>query len=240
MDYKIILPLKIRELTIAKAYRYIEAIQSYPGNWPLIIITGNIEGLSWDQLLEGITPLPTTYGALCFPELYLDDELLIAILRERLSEEVVSGIIKAINRGEEIHRLVPYSLLKDIEQRIPEILAGVDFEAFIPLRKEVKKLDEITKNIDIIDDIKLFKVGAFPVEPKTIERDLDRAYHVGEYLADLERTFNEVEEEELDILRVGGFVKAGMKLTDLEEELQCLLDRIPARRLTLMFTRVIL
>ncbi len=240
MDYEIILPLKVRTLTIAKAYKYIEAIQSYPGDWSLVVVTGNVEKLKKARFLEGITPLPTTYGALCFPELYLNDELLVAMLKEKLDEEEVVGIIKAINRGERIHRLIPRSLLREVEQRMTDLIAGADFEVFIPLEEITKELDEIVKRINLIEYFELFKTSAFPVEPELVEEILDRAYHVGEYLSGLEKIFDEAKEEELDILRVEGFIKSDMKLKELEETLQSLVDQVPAKRVTLMFTRVIL
>jgi len=238
-NYKIILPLRIRSQSIARCYKYIEAIQSYAGNWPSLIITGDPRRLRWDSILEGITPLPTTHGALCFPELYLSDEKLVEFLRSKVRGDI-EGYINAIKSGEHIHRVIPYSLLKDIEKELEELIAGMDIEVFIPLRYDIEKIDNLIGSIPFLEEHEVFKASIPLVKSRLIEQALDRAHYVGEYLRELEEIFNEAMEEELYILRLWGFIDASTTLVDLEGQLQRLINKMPIKEGVLMFTRVIL
>jgi len=236
VSYEILMPEKIRSLSISEAYEYIEAIQSFPGRWPSIIITLPAEGRRGD--VEGITPLPTTHGALCFPELYLSEDALFSVLSEHMRKADVKGVLRALDRGLPLHKVIPPRLLEEVDRRIRDVIAGLIFEVFIPLRKMPEGLNGL-EGLGIADSIETFRSVVFPVEPTAVRRALDESYYVGEYLEKLEALFDEVEEMELDILIARGYMKAQNTLLDLEARIEALVERIPALRKALMFTRAI-
>ena len=183
--------------------------------------------------------MPTTHGALCFPELYLSDEKLIEFLRRKTKGDV-EGYINAINSGEHIHKVVSYRLLKDLEEELEKLIAGMDVEAFIPLRQNIERVDDLISNIPFLEGYETFKASVPLVKSRLVEQALDKSHYVGEYLKELEVIFNEATEEELYILRVWGFIDARTTLIYLEERFQKLINKVPTKEGALMFTRIIL
>jgi len=240
VDYEILLPAKIRSLTVAEAYTYIEAIQSYPGDWPLVIVSGDLQKLDPKSPLEGLTPIPSTYGALCFPELYVDERRLYSLLRNLLDLRSLNSVVEGLRRGVPLERLVPRRIESTLESRLPEFLAGADFEAFIPLKSELERLKFLAERYPIIEDVEVFRTTAFPLRPEEVRKVLEESYYVADYLRSLEDMSSKASEIQLTILRLEGFVEASTRLKDLEAHLQEIVSEIPSLRRTLMFTRVLL
>ncbi len=236
MDYEILLPEKVRSLTLSEAYKYIEAIQSYPGDWRTTIIT--IPHQERIDDVEGITPLPTTYGAICFPELYLNELTLREFLRRYLENSEVESVIDALGKGLYLHKVLPSALLEKIDDKLSDFISGVSFEVFIPLEEKVKEPDKL-RELGIVDLVEVFKTSVPVVKPEIVRQALEESHYVGEYLEKLEMLFNEAEELELNILRAEGYVNIDITLSDLEDKIQILVEHIQAMKLVIMFTRAI-
>jgi len=238
-EYRVLISDKVKQLTIKEAYDYIDAIQSFTGDWPLYLAPKEVLEAEGERELESITPIPATYGALAFLEFYVDEEELAEKLARLVGARAVH-IRGALERGVPLHRLAPTHVLEELEG-LGEYIVGYLFEAGIPLRRrltgeEVSKL----KEVPWVVEVEVLETVMFGVEPRAVEIELKRSYYVGEYLRRLERLFINAMPKRGSLALIRGTGDASKTLEHLEALLGELVRGIPAEELTLMYARLVL
>ncbi|RLF05413.1 MAG: hypothetical protein DRK00_04485 [Thermoprotei archaeon] len=237
--YRILISDKVKQLTIKEAYEYIDAIQSFKGDWPLYLAPEEVLAAERGGEVESITPIPATYGALAFLEFYVDEERLAEELAKLIRAEAVY-IRGALERGVPLHRLAPAHVLEELED-LGEYIRGYLFEAGIPLeraltKEEASRLEEIPW----VTEVEVLETEMFGVEPRAVEEQLERSYYVGEYLRRLERLFMDAAPRKGHLALIRGTGDASNTLEHLESSLEEIVCKISAKEFTLMYARLVL
>ncbi len=235
--YRLLLSDRVRGLTVAEAFEYVDAIQSYRGDWPLYLApSAYLEGERPAEL-EGITPIPATHGALALVEFYVDEEPLSAHLSESL--KVSPDVLRsALERGVPLHRLAPAEVVESLDVRA--FLRAFTFEAAIPLRSEPSSelLDSLSR-FEWLTDVDVVDVEVPGVDPELAAAELEASYYVGDYLRRLERLFARAATVANHLLLVRGEGLAQMRLTDVEAMVSEIVSVAPAVRAATMYYRLI-
>ncbi|MEM1509255.1 MAG: hypothetical protein QW291_01000 [Thermofilaceae archaeon] len=237
-DYKILLSEKIKMVSITEVFDYIDAIQSFKGDWPLYLAPREGVESSTRVEMEGVTPLPATHGGFAFIEYYLDEDLAsIEIAREiRVDTEVIRS---ALEKGVPLHRLVPEEVLDKLD-RLGKFIKLFFFEAALPLVRELAPCElELVKRLHWVVEFEQVEVDAIGMDPARVELELERSYYVGEYLRRLEALFSGGGAKVTRLLLVRGEGDAGLTLKQLENVVDTLVHKIPVERLTVMYYRLI-
>lgn len=219
MNFSIILPANIKGKSIRSILNYIEAIQSYRGSWPTLIV--DLESI---EKLETMTPIPANMGGVTFIEFYIDEESLIKHL------ETIG--VRSLEENIALSALINEEEFWDIWQRDHHIIAESVFEVLVPLRDYPRD-----SGIEIIEtDIVI-------VSPRKVRQVLDDAETVYEFLKKLEKLFNENGEymKKVPVMKLIGYVTAEKNLYDLEKNIS---EKIKETRIkiiegTFMYNRLI-
>lgn len=233
-SYEIIVSEKIKRMTIAEAYEYIEAFQSFEGDWPLYLAPRELMEGEREYEVEAITPIPSTHGAVCILEFYLDEELAAKVLSEKLGPKSSEHVKRALEAGVPLHRAVPPAILEEMEE-YSSLIKGFRFEAAIPLTRRV---EEVPGKPGWIDEHESIEVDLFLIDPDKVKRELDKSLYVGEYLRRLERLSSKCLGEKGWLLLLRG-EDACISLESLEKKLGDIVRQLPARRGAMMYTRIV-
>lgn len=236
--YRILLSERVRGMSVAQAFEYVDAIQSFRGEWPLQLTPSLALESEGPVELEGITPLPTTHGALSFIEFYADEEALALHLSGRL--KVDPEVLKrALERGVPLHRLAPPEIVEELGE-VGASLRAFLFEAAVPIGRGLTSGERgAIEGLDWVTDIDTVEVEVPGVSPELVRAELEKAYYVGEYLRRLERLFESAETVARHLLLVRGEGEASARLTDLEATLEQLVRSAPSIRATVMYYRLV-
>ena len=222
---------------MAEAFDYIDAIQSFKGDWPLALSPSAALESEEPVELESLTPIPATHGALAFVEFYADEEGLASSLAKRLgvSPEVLKS---ALERGVPLHRLAPPEVVEELEG-LGEYLRVFTFEAAVPLSEGPLQAEALA-GLEWVTDFEVVEVEVPGIDPEVVERELERSQYVGEYLQRLERLFARAETRARRLLLVRGEGEARMKLVEVEAMVAQAIELVPALRATVMYNRLLL
>lgn len=236
--YRILLGGKVKGMSVAQAFEYIDAIQSFKGDWPLYLTPSAALDVERAVELEGITPLPATHGSLVFIEFYVDEDALASDLSSRL--KVDPAILKsALERGAPLHRLVPGEALEELSE-LERYVRAFLLEAAVPIERSLTGGEEnAITSLEWVTDMDTVEIEVPGVRVELVEAELERAYYVGEYLRRLERLFEKAETVSRHLLLVRGEGEASLKLADLEAMVGQLVRIIPAIKATVMYYRLI-
>lgn len=234
LEYEILISDKVKRMTLAEAYEYIEAVQSFGGDWPLYLTPRDLLEGEAAYEVESITPMPTTHGAVCFIEVYIDEEATVNQLAERLGFKDHQHVRRALESGTPLHRALPPEFLEKLELR--SVIRGFGAEVAVPLEDAVADVGERPA---WLREQALIETSLFLVDPEKVKAELDKSMYVGEYLRRLERLFAGSREEVGHLLLLRGEFDAGLSFRDLEEVVGELVERLPARRGALMYSRVV-
>jgi hypothetical protein len=234
--YRLLLSERVRGMSVAEAFDYIDAIQSFRGDWPLALSPS--AALEAEKLveLESLTPIPATHGALAFVEFYADEEGLASSLAGKLgvSPEVLRS---ALERGVPLHRLAPPEVVEELEG-VGEHLRAFLFEAAVPLG-EGDVRGEALASLEWVTDFEVVEVEVPGLDPEVVERELERSQYVGEYMQRLERLFARAETRARRLLLVRGEGESRMRLIDVEALMAQVVERVPALRVAVMYNRLL-
>jgi len=235
--YRLLLSERVRGMSVAEAFDYIDAIQSFKGDWPLALSPSAALESEEPVELESLTPIPATHGALAFVEFYADEEGLASSLAKRLgvSPEVLKS---ALERGVPLHRLAPPEVVEELEG-LGEYLRVFTFEAAVPLSEGPLQAEALA-GLEWVTDFEVVEVEVPGVDPEVVERELERSQYVGEYLQRLERLFARAETRARRLLLVRGEGEARMKLVEVEAMVAQAIELVPALRATVMYNRLLL
>ncbi|MCS7105466.1 MAG: hypothetical protein NZ954_07905 [Thermofilaceae archaeon] len=238
-SYKLLLSDRVRELSVAEAFDYIDALQSYKGDWPLYLTPSAILETEKVSEVEGLTPIPATHGALAFIEFYVDEEAIASNLSSKL--KVGSDALKsALERGVPLHRLVPQEAFGELEN-VGSFLKAVLFEATVPVERKLNDEEaRAVSDLEWVVDFDTVEVEVPGVKPEVVEAELNQAYYVGDYLKRLEKLFSKAEVEAKHLLLVRGEEEAGVKLKEVEALLDKLVRKVTAVRVSVMYYRLLL
>ncbi|MEM2186954.1 MAG: hypothetical protein QXF69_09480 [Thermofilaceae archaeon] len=236
--YRILLSERVKGISIAQAFEYIDAIQSFKGDWPLHLTPSVALEAERPVELEGITPIPATHGGLAFIEFYVDEDAVASRLASKLKvdPEILRG---ALERGTPLHRLVPGEALEELSE-LGRYMKAFLFEASVPIERSLTSEEEnAITSLEWITDMDVVEVEVPGVKAELVEAELEKSYYVGEYLRRLEKLFEKAETVSRRLLLVRGEGEAGLKLADLEVMMGHLVRAIPAVRATVMYYRLI-
>lgn len=238
-EYRILISEKIKQLTIKEAYEYIDAIQSFKGDWPFYLTPKEVLETERRGEVESITPIPTTHGALALLEFYVDERELSERLAELLGAEAVY-VRSALERGVPLHRLAPPHVLEELEE-LGDYVKSYLFEAAIPLKRVLGReaIAEL-RSFPWVIEVEALKTEVFGIEPSIVEEELEKSYYVGEYLRRLERLFINATPKESNLVLVRAIGDASKTFEHLERLVGELTRIIPAEELTLMYARLVL
>ena len=236
-SYSILITEKVKEMRVAEAYEYIDAIQSFKGDWPLYVTPKELLESEKEYDVESLTPIPATHGALEFLEFYVDEEELAEVLRGLIEEDYISPIMKALEAGVPLHRALPPSILEEFED-FGKLIKNYLIEIALPLR-EGGDVASMVEGFEWVEEVELFETEVFLVDPDLVEKELEKSYYVGEYLRRLEKLFSSAMETRLHLMLVRGFGEASLTFKDIEKAVEKLLKELPVVRCTTMFTRIL-
>jgi len=234
--YRILLSDKVRRMQIRRAYEYIDAIQSYPSEWAYAfapreaVEEGGIK-------LESINPIPATYGAVDFPELYVDEEKLLEELKQRMKGSYVRAISRALEKGVLPYRALPPETFEEVLKENPGVIAEVLFEAFIPLNLRPENL-----GFGEGWEVEVFRTEVQLIEPRLVEEALKEAERVIDYLAELEQLGESASTiREVWVLAARRVVSAEKTMEDLEREVEVIIGKLSgvALAMTMLFNRLV-
>lgn len=229
---------KVKTLSVAGAFEYIDAIQSFRGEWPLFLAPREAIELERRVEVEGITPIPATHGGLAFIEFYLDEDSISAELARDMGVDA-EVIRSALEKGAPLHRLAPEEALDKLG-KVGEFIKLFLFEAALPLVRELTPCElELVERTHWVTEVEQVEVDAIGMDPARVELELERSYYVGEYLRRLEALFSGGGTKVTRLLLVRGEGDAGLTLKQLEGVVDELVHRIPIDRLTVMYYRLI-
>ncbi|RLE81207.1 MAG: hypothetical protein DRJ52_04690 [Thermoprotei archaeon] len=235
-EYEILLIDKIKSRRICKLFTVIEAFQSYDGEWEIILMPKEVaEGDVKEAFLDKASPIPTTHGAILFPDLIVDEKAL-----SRLAE-LPPGEVKIIEMGSRpIWLIIREKKLREILVAYPEVLKEVSFEIFLPLKTSLPENVDPRDYIPYVDRVEKFKTEVQLLDPKVVKNILNKANYVGEYLEALENAFRENSiEEKLSVLALRGICPANISLKELEKKIKEYVEAAKCfREGTMMFTRI--
>lgn len=222
-------------MSVAEAFDYIDAIQSYKGEWPLILSPSLFFESEQRVEMESLTPIPATHGALAFIEFYTDEEGLASELAGKLgvSPEVLRS---ALEKGVPLHRLAPPEVVEELEE-VGRYLRAFLFEAAVPVEGAVDT--SALAGLEWVTDFDVVEVEVPGVDPELVVAELEKSYYVGDYLRRLERLFERAETRAGRILLVRGEGEAQMKLADVEGAVAKVIELVPAVRATVMYNRLL-
>lgn len=223
-------------MSVAEAFEYIDAIQSFKGDWPLILSPSAFFESEKPVELEALTPIPATHGALAFVEFYADEESLASSLAGKLgvSPEV---LVSALERGVPLHRLAPPEVIEELES-VGESLRVFLFEAAVPLGEGSFQSSALS-SLEWLTDFDVVEVEVPGVDPEAVEAELEKSQYVGEYLRRLEKLFARAETRVNRLLLVRGEGEAKVKLSEVEAMVAQVLERVPAVKVTVMYSRLL-
>lgn len=235
-EYRLLLSERIRGLSVAEAFEYIDAIQSFKGDWPLVLSPSALFESEKPLELEGLTPIPATYGALAFIEFYADEEGLASSLAGKLgvSPEVLRS---ALERGVPLHRLAPPEVVEELEN-VGNYLRVFLFEAAIPLGEGALQSSALA-SLEWVTDFDVVEVEVPGVDPEAVLTELEKSQYVGEYLRRLEKLFARAETKTKRLLLVRGEEEAKTKLSEVEAMVAQVVELVPALKTTVMYSRLL-
>lgn len=235
-EYRLLLSERIRGLSVAEAFEYIDAIQSFKGDWPLVLSPSALLESEKPVELEGLTPIPATHGALAFVEFYADEEGLASSLAGKLgvSPEVLRS---ALERGVPLHRLAPPEVVEELEN-VGNYLRVFLFEAAVPLGEGPLQSSALA-SLEWVTDFDVVEVEVPGVDPEAVLAELEKSQYVGEYLRRLEKLFAGAETKARRLLLVRGEGEAKTKLSEVEAMVAQVVERVPALKTTVMYSRLL-
>jgi len=225
MKYRVLLGDRIRRSKLRDILQVIEAIQSYEGEWRLLVAPARVlytEDVQDIPPSEKLTSIPTTHGSLLVHEIYIDEEKLY----KRLKSEEVNRLVKGLEIGLPLSVLLGDRRAQMLIDKHRDIIAEEYVEVLIPT---ITKVEYSIRDLNIsgLEEVEVFSCTLPIVNVRAVDELLEKCEYVEEFLERLE----ELVEEESRLM--DGFMMAlrcsrdaSTTLMDLEEEVQGVIDMI--------------
>ncbi|RLE63639.1 MAG: hypothetical protein DRN53_01900 [Thermoprotei archaeon] len=225
MKYRVLIGERIRRAKLKDILQVIEAIQSYEGEWGLVVAPARVmytESIEEIPPSEKLTSIPTTHGSLLVHEIYLDEEELL----KRLELEEVDILAKGLEAGLPLSSILGDKRAQKVIDEFKDVIAEEYIEVLIPTTSEIEYGVQ-DFDIDGLEEVEIFSCTIPIVGVDMVDRLLEMCEYVEEYLERLENLIRE-ESKLVDgyMVALRCFRNADTTLMDLEEEVQEAIDLI--------------